>query len=238
MIMSIKIDVYSIMRNEIDILPYFLRHYETFADRIFVWDDDSDDGTIEILDNHPKVVLLRLTEHGVNDHYWINKLWPQYKIISRGYADWCICVDADEFVYHPNIIARLEECSSLGKKQIRCVGYTMFTEEFPITNGQIYDEITHGVTDRWSTKTAIFNPKFDITYSIGRHYSYPKIANEENPIIDFKLLHYRYLGYDYMIERCLKNGMDLNRRNNLPDGTRGRIVDWYPNNISRAIKVI
>lgn len=33
-----KIDVFSIMRNEEDLLPYFLRHYETFADRIFIFD--------------------------------------------------------------------------------------------------------------------------------------------------------------------------------------------------------
>lgn len=232
---KMKIDVYSVMRNEIQILPYFLRHYETFADRIFVWDDDSDDGTREVLDKHPKVVLLGLTEHGPNDHYWINKLWPQYKIISRGYADWCICVDADEFVYHPSILSHLEKYKDSNINQIKCAGYTMFSESLPMTDGQIYEEITYGVPDKWSTKTVVFNPEIDILYGIGRHRCLPKTL-EVN--YDFKLLHYRYLGFDYMVERCKKNGTNLERRNNLPDGTRGRIIDWYPLNKDKAISIL
>jgi len=44
--------------------PVLLRHYETVAERIFVWDDQSDDGTTEMLKAHPLVTLLPLKHHG------------------------------------------------------------------------------------------------------------------------------------------------------------------------------
>ncbi len=148
--MSVKVDVYSIMRNEIKILPYFLRHYETFADRIFVWDDGSDDGTREILDAHPKVNVLPLNLGRADDVYFVNHLWPQYKEISRGYADWVMCVDADEFIYHPNLMEKLEELGSKGVKRICCRGFTMYHPKFPTTTGQIYDEIKFDFSPEFS----------------------------------------------------------------------------------------
>ena len=47
-----RIDVYTILRNERIILPYFLRHYGSFADCLVVYDDRSDDGSRELLDKY------------------------------------------------------------------------------------------------------------------------------------------------------------------------------------------
>src|SRR5512146_347163 len=165
--MHLKIDVYSIMRNEIKILPYFLRHYETFAERIFVWDDHSTDGTREILEAHPKVTILPLNMDGADDVYYVRYLWPQYEEISRGYADWVLCVDADEFAYHPNIMQRLNELTARGDKRVRLEGYTVYHPVFPTTTGQIYDEIKVGWPDMWSRKTVLFTPDMHMTWKPG-----------------------------------------------------------------------
>lgn len=241
--MPLKIDVYSIMRNEIKILPYFLRHYETFADRIFVWDDGSDDGTREMLEAHSKVKVLPLNLGGADDIYFVQHLWPQYRKISRGYADWVICVDADEFIYHPNIMGKLEELESRGIKKVCCIGFTMFHPTFPITTGQIYDEVKLGFNDKWSTKTVLFTPDIDIKWTSGRHQcSQRHIKSVWDTGIN--LLHFRHLGWEHFLERTKKNYLyskiefDTKRKCPLPDGTWGIPYEWYEKKKDKLMRIV
>lgn len=243
--MSLKIDVYSIMRNEIEIIPYFLRHYETFADRIFVWDDGSNDGTREILDAHPKVKVLPLSLGRCDDDYFISHLWPQYKGISRGNADWVMCVDADEFIYHSNIIAKIEELSSKGFKRVFCYGYTMYHPTFPTTDGQIYDEVKIGVPDRWSNKTVLFTPDLKMKWSRGRHrcnHLSENVTARENTGIH--ILHFRYLGWDYYRDRTKKNlsyeGIEFTGDQPciMPDGSRRPPFKWFEDHKDNLIRLV
>ncbi len=239
-----KIDVYSIMRNEIKMLPYFLRHYETFADRIFVWDDGSDDGTREFLELHPKVKIIPISLGRADDTYFVLHLWPQYKEISRGYADWVMCVDADEFIYHPNVVKRLEEFGSKGVKRIQCRGFTMCHSLFPTTEGQIYDEVRFGVEDRWSTKTVVFTPDIEMRWNEGRHKC-NYLRNVETAYnTEIYLLHFRYFGWDYYLERTKKNfsytnvEFDMERKGSMPDGTKCAPYEWYENHKNNLLRVV
>ena len=239
-----KIDVYSIMRNEIKILPYFLRHYETFASRIFVWDDDSDDGTREILDAHPQVTILELPFHGADDVQYVKQIWPQYSKYSNGIADWCMCVDADEFVYCPNLVEKLEELGKAGVKKIRCEGYTMHSSTFPTTNNQIYDEIKMGWPDCWSKKDVVFTPDITMSWTPGRHGCVPLRHHPTAKHVGIKLLHFRYMGPEYFLARDKKNcdsmriSFNDKKRGNLPDGTRGMRYEWYENQKDKLMRVV
>lgn len=232
--MSLKVDVYSTMRNEIKIIPYFLRHYETFADRILVWDDNSDDGTREMLEAHPKVKLLPINLGRIDDDYFVTDLWPQYKTISRGYADWVICVDADEFVYHPNILSKLEELESQGIKRVMCYGFTMYHQTLPTTAGQIYEEVKLGVADKWSSKIALFTPDLNMKWSRGRH-RYNHLGGNITAMFDtgIHILHFRYLGWDYYMERTKRNlaydniEFYLERNGPMPDGSKMPPYKWF-----------
>ena len=238
----LKVDVYSTMRNEIAILPYFLRHYETFADRIFVWDDGSDDGTLEMLKAHPKVTLLPVNLGKADDEYFVQHLWPQYKTISRGHADWTICVDTDELIYHPDIVEKLKELQEKGIRKVRCEGFTMYHPTFPTAQGQIYDEVKVGVKDRWSTKTVLFNPEIDIRWDVGRHRCSRKIE----PACDtgINLLHFRYLGWEYYRNRTQKNlaycGIEFtdDRVCRMPDGSRRPPFKWFEEHKGDLVRLV
>jgi glycosyltransferase involved in cell wall biosynthesis len=56
-------------------------------------------------------------------------------------ADWVIVCDADELIYHEDIINYL---SNTNATHITTEGYEMMTESLPTTEGQIYEEIKNG----------------------------------------------------------------------------------------------
>jgi glycosyltransferase involved in cell wall biosynthesis len=242
-----KIDLYSTMHNEEEILPYFLRHYEQIADRIFVWEDQSTDRTREILASHPKVKLMPLNVHGDDDAHWVDNVWPQYTSISKGKADYVIIVDADEFVYHPNLYAYLETCLKDGVRLFCCCGFTMISESFPTTDEQIYDEIKTGMHDPWGGKCCVFSPYIHIKYAPGRHFT--KECSEDLTQAgkhDLKLLHYRYLGKEYFAKRSARNMNRMSENNKIqhwdkaekPDSKSPYSLYWYERWKHLATKVI
>lgn len=257
------IDVYVMMKNEIRILPYFLRHYETFADRIYVWDDCSTDGTREMLQSHPKVRLLDLHVHGIDDNYARLNLFPQYIHYSRGVADWVMQVDVDEFVYHPQILKRLAQIKAEGFELIQPCGFLMMAESFPTTKGQIYDEIKYGIRDRLMDKPVIFDPTIEIIFGGGRHrtdvlrrtfWYYPDTKVQRKWKSEIKYLHFRYFGLDDFIERIRRNCQRMYESGSeygklfwpfkeefkwrMPDGTKEAPRKWFIEHGQDRIKVI
>jgi len=83
-----------VVYNEIDILPYLLDHFKSQGIDIFIFDNDSDDGTWEyLLDN--KIDCKRLKSDGkFSLVQFIKKMTEKWKEIK---PDWCIYLDADEF---------------------------------------------------------------------------------------------------------------------------------------------
>jgi len=246
------IDVYSVMHNEEVLLPYWLRHYEQFANRIFVWDDDSTDGTTEMLMAHPKVTLLPLEKHGPNNEFWVEELFPRYEKHSRGRADWVFFADADELIYHPEMVEALKRKKAAGVKVIWCRGFAMISEGPPKGSGQIYNEIRLGLPDKLESKWTVFDPSITLRFQKGRHGS-PKIY-EDGVLPDIsgeiKLLHYRYMGPEFFEQRDMvfaerfemtyqvgyKYSPENRRR--LPDKSRGSGLEWYARHKGQAVDVV
>jgi len=205
-----KVDVYSVIRNEEQILPYFLRHYESFCERIFLYDDNSDDRTKDIAGQCAKVELRIPPYTGIDDAKQAELYGTAYRETSRGIADWVICVDSDEFVYHPKIQSILEKHLELGTQIIAPAGHEMLSDFFPSTPGQIYEEIKTGFSEPWYSKPIVFRPGLDMNFEPGRHNT----AN--GPICKdsgLKLLHYRYLGLGYCESRNMRNASRLTEAN-------------------------
>ena len=203
--------MYALCWNEERMLPYFFRHYDRVADRYFIFDNGSADRSVEILKAHPKVVLGRFEVTGDSfvqaaaDHY--NECWKR----SRGQADWVIICNVDEHIYHPDLRGYLRDCKSDGVTLIIPEGYNMVSDTFPETEGPLCEAVRRGMRDSLWDKPEIFDPGKieEINFAPGRHQASP-VGEVVTPVGGTpKLLHYKYLGPDYVLRRHAELGTGL-----------------------------
>lgn len=201
----LRIKVVTCCKNEARILPFFLNYYSKIADEIIIYDGGSSDQSATIAASwvNTKVICT-----GVDDELDERKLMKIRNEDSRMYCesfDWLIIVDTDEFLYHPNLRRKLTEYKITGVDFPKVAGYNMRSLTFPAydPNKTIIDLIKTGVRDdEWQAKRCVFNPnKINPIYTTGCHsVHYPSNAVESN-CQELMLLHYRWLGYDYFINK-------------------------------------
>lgn len=191
-----KIHVYAIIRNEASILPYFLRHYEPLAEKIVVFDDNSDDSSREILSRCAKVDIRTPPEPMLDDGMFAEVHSNAYR--GDRSADWVMCVDADEFVWSENLKKSLE----IDTDVIDLPVFEMASFVFPNTAMQIYDQVRYGTS--WAdmglpypTKPCVFKSTANVRFDCGRHFLVDANGLRISKQHDLKLLHYRNLSYDY-----------------------------------------
>jgi glycosyltransferase involved in cell wall biosynthesis len=196
-----NIHVYAMAHNEELLMPFFLRHYKKFSNKIIIFDNESTDKTASIALSSGANVIAVPTDNKLMDSVLTRIKNEEYKK-SIGIADWVIIVDIDEFLYHPQFLSVLEEYKNAGVTLPRVIGYEMVSSSLPVDRGQdIYEDIKIGFNNELYNKHAIFNPELDICYGIGSHSCKPKGRIVKSPFSDIKLLHYRFLGIDYIKSR-------------------------------------
>lgn len=185
-------------------LPFFLRHYEKFCTQINVWDDQSDDGSREILAAHP---LVRLHDwefdDGISEDRFLEFAYNKYPT-ACGHADWVIWPDLDEFIYHPHPLECLKQLDESGYRVCTTEGFNMCHDGLPKDDGrQIWEIARLGVHATVYSKPVIFKPTEIIRWNRGKHALESKHRLPPSP--PFKLLHYRYLGREYTTMKNAKN---------------------------------
>lgn len=211
-----RIWIFTICHNEIEIAPWFLRHYAQFADRILVWDDASTDGTRELLKAHPAVTLYDWPyASGLFEDKNLHHAYDVYPH-AHGQADWCMWVDMDEFIYHPRMREILwtnaNRPESLGFPAmldvINTQGFNMLGNGLPV-NGyehkQIWEHNPIGVRAPNYSKPVVFSPTAKIRWMRGKHQLEGVTPFGFNVPAQLKLLHYRYLGAEYTRRKNAKN---------------------------------
>lgn len=200
-----KVWVFGLCYNEAEILPWWLKHYEQFAEKILVWDDKSTDGSREILQSHPKVECHTWPyDDGISEDQFLdfaNRTYP----IACGKADWVMWVDMDELLYADDVPRLLEEERAKGVQVIPSVGFNMTGDGLPpLDNRQLWQIMQQGVHAPVYSKPVVFDPNCLMRWNRGKH----ALAICDGKIADrpkFKLLHYRYLGVCYTKGRNAKN---------------------------------
>lgn len=95
-----KIAAVTMVYNEALILPYFLRHYEYLDEIHVLYEIDSTDNTIQLLNNASNVIIEYTHVKSGNDAIDKTDLINQAFYAIK--ADWVYVVDPDEFIFPPN----------------------------------------------------------------------------------------------------------------------------------------
>jgi len=200
--------------NEEKILPFTLDHYSQFSDRIFLLDNYSTDKSLEIARKYDKVTVIPITceeDDDTYDEYKSAKLRSTiYKDETYGFnatdkADWAILVDADEFVYHSDLVKILKDYKEQGVAIPRLVGYDMFSKKFPAyKKGTLMtDLVKKGNLSLAECKPVIIDPnRVEVKFSVGAHF-HSQVSGAAYPsaFADIKLLHYKNLSKGYVVAR-------------------------------------
>jgi hypothetical protein len=203
--------VYAVCWNDLPMLPYFLRHYRPLGADFRIFDDGSTDGSLEYLHAQPDVEVAPFSNDGASFELSAVALYDEVWKRSRGQAEWVVVCDIDEHLYHPDLATYLDRCRDFGVSAIPAVGYQMVADEFPSTELRLCDEIVRGA--RWAQmdKLMLFDPgAVDATnYGPGRHDADPRGRVVVPEVAEVKLLHYRYLGMEYILRRNRELGARL-----------------------------
>jgi len=195
-----NIEIYALCHQEAKMIPYFMRHYNQYG-KVFLFEGHSTDGSKELAESLGATIIPIDTGNEIRDDIFTdlkNNYWKNSK------ADWVIMCDVDEFVYHPNFIEYLK---TLESTVILPKWYEMFSDVFPTTQGQIYEEANMGFyfdpKIYTNSKACLFKPLelTEINYEPGCHVAHPtgnvKIGNESEIIC----MHMRHLSLDYVMDR-------------------------------------
>lgn len=205
-----KIHAHILAWNEEKILPYTLDYYSQICEKIFVYDNMSDDGSDEIYKKYEKVEVIKWdSKNEINELNYIKLKTQSYKDRSRNQdVDWVIVCDCDEFLYHPKLMDKLTYYKENGITVPRINGHDMVSESFPTHDGDLITKKIKTGSEVYPPfcKNIIFNPKLDVQYGIGGHsFSCANAKYSVSP--ELKLLHYKFLGVEY-VENIYKSRVE------------------------------
>ena len=208
-----RIHYYAPAWNEAAMLPFMYRHYSPWVDRFVIFDSNSTDESVELLRRFPKVEVRRL-EWSYPDstidtlRHLHDTCWKE----SRGAADWVIVADVDEFLYHPDLLGYLRRWRNRGVTCIPALGYEMVSDSFPAPGEALAATRRRGLHQRMMNKLRLFNPNAieETNFGPGGHDARPTGRVVYPKVDEVLLLHYKWLGADYLTRR--QAAMETTRR--------------------------
>jgi len=209
------IDVHCISYNEEKIIPYFVKHYEKFCRKIYVWDNYSTDATIEMAKSLSNKVEVNswYADDKMNDFLHI-ELKQSFRTKSLD-ADFVIVVDCDEFLEVD--LDYLMECKKNKVTIPKVIGIEMFSNSFNFKSS--IDSVQHGLIKPNLAKRCIFNPVIHMKWDVGCHPSQrgnqllATLGGKEDKKANCFMKHYKWVNLDYVIERYRSYGSRLSNEN-------------------------
>lgn len=176
-----KICWITLCKNEIDILPFVKQYWDRIADKVVVYDNGSDDGSLEFLSTIPYVEIRHFETEGQND-------LVQKQIKENAYAefkdnyDFIVISDMDEVFYFKDFEKSLDDMVSGGYNIMVTPIYSLCEDEKPVYNE---DKLLHQLCHKFYkqrmnhmlgfeelSKLSIFNCSNTelLKMSVGQHF--------------------------------------------------------------------
>jgi len=127
-----EVRLFAVLRNEAPRVPWFLRYYEQLGvDRFFIVDNDSSDGTRDLLLGRRNVHLFHTKRSYRNAEYGC--VWREVLFRAYGVGHWCVAVDADEMFIYPeyetvNLRGLARSLESEGVLGLRAIWVQMYSD--------------------------------------------------------------------------------------------------------------
>ena len=215
----LEVHLYTLCYNEMALMPFAVDYWKTVADKVFVLDNGSNDGSVEYLESIPGVEVIHFGGgQGFNDMVNMrvkNHVWKA----SRGKADFVIVTDFDEFMYAKDLRAELQGMKDRGETICKPRGYNIYSKTFPeYEEGKLCHEICgKAIADKMFCKVTIFNPNEirEMRYEPGAHNCRPLGNVKWYKGDKIFLFHHKNVGLDYVLKRnkmYTKRMSDANRR--------------------------
>jgi glycosyltransferase involved in cell wall biosynthesis len=191
-----RIHAHILAWNEADIIPFTIKHYQKFCDKITVHDNYSDDGTPDIA----RSMGCNVREFGIRGVLDDKEYLRIKNLAWKGStADFVIMVDCDEILWHPNMHGHLIAEQMRGTTVFNTFGVNIYANKLPVND---WTELMEGVPNSDFSKKAMFSPNISsIWYEYGAHRADPRghVIYSDNKMF---LLHYRNAGgVDRLVKR-------------------------------------
>ena len=155
--MKYKIHVYLVCWNEIKILPFVIDYWKLYAEKVVVYDNCSDDGSVELLSKYsPWIEVRRFETEGADNQRHIdikNHCWKE----SRGKADFVVVCDTDECLFSPVLEQELDYMKENNMTLCGPRQYSLYGDSYPeYQEGKLLHEIISKVKLQKSNHSKIF----------------------------------------------------------------------------------
>lgn len=192
------ITIYTLTYNEEVMIEFFIQHYrKNFPNCIInIFDNESTDNTVEIAKSYGCNITTYNTNGTISDSEYLNIKNNCWKNAT---TDWVLVCDCDELldINENDLLTEINNNTTI----IQTKGFDMINiSENPIDI--TLENIKNGVHNQMYNKKILFNKVKinEINYQPGCHLATPKgeVVNSKQV---YKLLHYKYINLNYLIER-------------------------------------
>ena len=205
--------VYVMCFNEITLAPYMIEYWKTYANKVIVYDNGSNDGCLELFKKYDWIEVRHFDTNGLDDlmHVKIkNSCWKECRDKD---VDFVQVSDFDELIYCENLKEELKKHRNRGDYIFTLPILNVISEKLPEykentllhkSKGVRFNNVS--VPSRHFEKAILFNPRKikEINYSPGCHTARPVKMGGGTAVASkskIKLLHFNNLGIDFLFDK-------------------------------------